>query len=102
MQRARAFHLVQLPPDLCHAIADQPPVRLDLRFARTAEEAEAATLPLKVGPGANQAACLIIQMGQFDLQPALSSRRPLPEDFQDQAWSGRSPWRQTCSSSDFC
>src|SRR6185369_7747050 len=64
---------------------DQPPVRLDLGFARAAEEAEAAALPLKMGPATHQAAGLIVEMGQLDLKPALRGRRALPKDLEDQA-----------------
>src|SRR3982750_3610247 len=65
MKRARALHLVELAFDLGHAIADQAAVGLDLGFARTAEEAETATLPLEVGPAPHQPARLIIEMGEF-------------------------------------
>ena len=69
-------------------VADQAAVGLDLRFTRPTEEAEAAALPLQVGPGPHQARALIFQMRQFDLQRAFLRRRPLAENVQDQA--GRS------------
>ncbi len=50
------------------ALADQPAIRFDLGFTGTAHEAEAAALALEMGPGPHQAAALIIQMRQFDLQ----------------------------------
>jgi hypothetical protein len=84
VEAARLAHLFQLAAQLRHAVADQPPVGLDLGFAGAAEETEAAALALEVGPAPHQPAGLIIEMGEFDLQPAFRRRRPLAEDFEDQ------------------
>ena len=85
MQAAGAPHLLQflLQPD--DALADQAPVGLDLRFAGAAEEAEAAALPLQVGPGPHQAGALVFQMRQLDLERAFPGGGALAEDVQDQA-----------------
>src|SRR3546814_14518142 len=64
VESPRALDALQFAAELRHAITDQPPVGLDLGFARTAQEAEAAPLALKVGPGAHQPARLIVQMGK--------------------------------------
>ena len=40
----------------------------------------AATLALKVGPRPDQTPCLVIEVGEFNLQPPLCRRRALTED----------------------
>src|SRR3546814_16003205 len=74
--------------DVCssdlHAIADQPAVGFDLRFAGAAEKAEAAALAFEVGPTPHQPPGLIIEMRQLDLEPPFGGRRALAEDFEDQ------------------
>jgi hypothetical protein len=84
MQFARLADLFQFAAQFGHAVADQPSVGLDLRFAGAAQEAEAAALPFKVGPAPHQAALLIVEMRQFDLQASFCCRCPFAEDFEDQ------------------
>jgi hypothetical protein len=50
VQLAGALDLLQLFLDFGDAVADQPAIDFDLRFAGTAKEAETAALPLKMGP----------------------------------------------------
>ena len=85
MQAAGAADLLEFLFQPHDAIADQPPVGLDLGFAGAAEEAEAAALTLKMGPGADQAGALIIEMGEFDLQDAFAGAGAGAENVQDQA-----------------
>ena len=85
MQAAGAAHILEVALDADDALADQPPVDFQLRFAGAADEAEAAALPLQVGPGPHQPAALIGQGGQLHLQLAFPGARPLAEDLQDQA-----------------
>ena len=49
-----------------------------------ADLAEAASLALQMGPGTHQAAALVGQMGQFDLQRTLFGPRATPEDFENE------------------
>ena len=84
VQAAGAAHFLQFLAQPGNAVADQAPVSLDLRFAGTAQEAEAAALAFKVGPAAHQAAGLILQMRQFHLQRAFRRAGALAKNFQDE------------------
>ena len=84
MQGAGLADLFQFLAKTRHARADHAPVRLDLRLARPAEEAKAAALAFEVSPAAHQAALLVVEMREFDLQATFSRGCSLAEDFEDQ------------------
>jgi hypothetical protein len=85
MYAAGALYLRQFTAQACHPFPDHPPVGLDLCFARTAKEAEAAALPFQVGPTAHQTPCLIVQVSKLYLQSPFCSRGTFAEYFKDQA-----------------
>ena len=87
MKAARALDHAKLALDGVDALGDGAPVGLDLRFARAAQEAEAAALPLQMGPGAHQPAFLIGQPRKFHLQPPGLALRALAKDFENEPGS---------------
>ena len=84
LQLTGAAHLVEAALENENAVLNLASVGFDLGFARTAKKAAAAALTLKVGPGADQTALLVIEMGEFDLQHTLAGRGALTEDFENQ------------------
>src|SRR3546814_11545181 len=84
MQTTGAADLIKFPPQLGHTVANHSPVRFNLGFARSTKKAETAALSLQVSPTPHQPTCLIVEMRQFNLQPAFSGRGALTENFQDQ------------------
>ncbi len=85
MQLAGADDNVELLADRVDALLNEPPVGLDLGFARAAEEAIATALALEMGPASDKPALLVAEMGELDLQPSFSRPRPPAEDLEDQA-----------------
>ena len=83
MQAARALDAFELAFDPRDALRNDTAVRLELGLARPAEKAKAAALTLEMGPRPHQAAALIGQMGEFDLQRAFARRRAPAEDLEN-------------------
>ena len=83
VQRPLLPHLLDLPLERRYAVADQPPVRLQLRLARAAR-ADPPLQPLQVGPLAAQPRQDVLVLGQLHLEPALPRPRVLGEDVQDE------------------
>ncbi len=80
VQRARAAYLIELLLQAFDLFLQLTPVGLDLRFAGTAEEACTAALAFEVGPRANQAPALVVEVSEFDLKPAFLGPRAPAED----------------------
>ena len=89
MQAARALHVGQLLLDADDALGDPTPVELELALAWAAQKAEAAALPLEMGPGTDQPRALVGERGKLDLEHALAGLGALAEDLKDQARSDR-------------
>src|ERR1700691_3569663 len=84
MKLAPALDRRQILLEIDDAVGDETAVDLELAFARAADEAEAAALPLEVGPGTHQPRALIIERRQFDLQPPFMGAGARAENLQDQ------------------
>jgi hypothetical protein len=82
---AGSLHLVQLAPNLCHAVTDHSPVGFDLSFTGTAEETEAAALALKVRPASDQATGLIVEVRELDLHAPLGGHGALTENLENES-----------------
>ncbi|MNS72236.1 hypothetical protein D3C72_1056380 [compost metagenome] len=81
---AGAHHLLQLLLELYDAILQQSSVGLDLSFTRTTHEARTTALALKVGPASDEAALLVVQMREINLQRAFLGGGAAAEDFKDE------------------
>ncbi len=84
LEIAPAHDGFELDLDLGNAVVDEAAVDFDLRFAGAADEAEAAALALEMGPAPHQAAALIREMRELDLETALARARAGAEDLEDQ------------------
>ena len=84
MQGAGALHRIEVTLDPGDPLLDLAPVGFDLRFARTAEKAEAAALALEMRPGSHQPALLMREMRVLDLQRTFARARTLAEYLEDQ------------------
>ena len=84
LKMAGPFHLLQLALDPHHPVHQHPPVKLDLAFARTAQEPAAAALAFKVGPAPHKPASLECHGSKLDLKAAGMGLGAHAEDFEDQ------------------
>ena len=85
MKRTGFLDAFKLAFDAGDAFLNEAAVSLELAFTRAAKEAEAAALALQMGPGADQTALLVLQMGQFDLQRAFTRGGAPAKDLEDEA-----------------
>jgi hypothetical protein len=76
-------HTLELLGDLPDAVADHPPVGLDLRLAGS-PRADATAQPLEVFPLPDQAREHVRELGELYLQLPLHRARPLGEDVEDE------------------
>ena len=84
VQVARAANRFQLMLELGDLVLQDAPVRLDLRFAGTAEETGTAALPFEVGPAAHQPALLVVEVRKLDLEGAFLGPGALAENLENQ------------------
>ena len=83
--RTGLLHVIEIALDPGHPFLDQAAIGLDLRLSGSAQEPEAAALPLQMGPGAHQPGFLVFEMRELNLKCALSCPGAPPEDLEDQA-----------------
>ena len=69
--------------DLLDARAEQPPISLQLSFARTTQT-DAAFLSFEMGPAPHQPRRHVAQLRELDLQLALEGARTLSEDIENE------------------
>ena len=81
---APALHGVELPADPLDALADEPPIRLELGLARPPQP-DAAALAFEMGPAPHQPGREVAKLRQLHLESALEGARPPREDVEDEA-----------------
>ena len=84
MQPSRAGDVRQALAQLRDALADAPPVDLELRLARAAGADAAAALRDRCVHCARQARQKVLELRQLDLQLALEGAGALREDVEDE------------------
>ena len=84
LRRALALDVREPVLQHAHALAQQAAVGFELLFTRAAE-ADAALLPLEVGPAAHEPGELVLHLGELDLELAFGASRAEREDVEDQA-----------------
>src|SRR4029453_13742686 len=84
LRAALLLDFLELLLDRLDALADHPPVELDLRLARAAAGADAAALHFEVAPAAHQPGREVLQPRQLDLELAFVAARAPAEDLEDQ------------------
>ena len=80
----RACTSRELVLQVADAVADEPAVAFELRFARAAQADAAALLARQVGPHLLQARQRVFELREFDLQPRLGRLGAGGEDVEDQ------------------
>ena len=81
---ALAAHARELVLQQFHALAEQPAVGFELRFAGSAQT-DTALLPFQVGPAAHEPRREMFELRELDLQLAFVALRALREDIEDEA-----------------
>ena len=76
-------HLDKILFELGHALAHEPPIRFKLGLAGAAG-ADAARLPLEMGPQLGQARQHVLDLCQLHLHPSLTGAGVVGEDVEDQ------------------
>ena len=85
MERARAPHLLQVFADAHDLVLKRTPVSFDLGLAGAAQKSDTATLAFKMRPAADQAALLVGQMGQFNLEAPFPRLGSFPKNLKNEA-----------------
>src|SRR5206468_10091578 len=86
LRRALALHVREPVLQYPDPLAEQPAVRFELLFAGSAE-ADAALLPLEVGPAAHKPCELVLHLSELDLELPFGASRSQREDVEDETRS---------------
>src|SRR5262249_20095297 len=81
----RSFDFLKVALEAADALAQDPAVRLELRFTLAAAHSPATLLAREVTPLARQPWQLIVELGELDLGTRLATARALIENLEDHA-----------------